>query len=421
MTTAQLVPEDSNLPSAGTYTEPRGLVKRVIGRAPQYVQAAELLTRNVFEVMSCHIAPPVVHSWGKLRGIPARKQGLRNVFLAALLLCPVFVPETSFGYLMASGSYTGNATDNRTIDISDTTTPSVTDFQPELVIVKCNTTEQAVWSTATMGADASLVLNTNAGPVTNRIQAFSANGFQIGSDNQVNASGVTCFYLALAKDGVNDDFAVGTYAGDGLDARDIDISDTSDANDFQPDFVAVQTETSSDVFVFKFAALTGDQTCSQASGASCATSNRIQALNSNGFEVGTSGFVNGATDTVHYWAMKNAGGSSIDGTYAGDASDDRQITTLGFQPEFLLMKANSATANNVMTFRFKDNSGDESCVATTATCGTDQIQDFLVNGFEVGTNLRVNESGVDYYWYAIRAIPAAAGSSRRRIAPIFFQ
>ncbi len=82
-----------------------------------------------------------------------------------------FEAATAFGgdLRMASGSFTGDGSDNRSIDAG---------FQPDLVIVKAST-NQIGWAGTSTG-DSSKPL---AGAIvlgTNRIQSFAANGFTSG-------------------------------------------------------------------------------------------------------------------------------------------------------------------------------------------------------------------------------------------------
>ena len=92
-----------------------------------------------------------------------------------------------FGEL-AVGSYTGNGVDNRTIDISDTSNSS--DFQPAFVIVMSAAGNLTVHRSSAMPGDMSLEFNFSD-PLSDPIQALQSNGFQVGTNQHVNANGTT--------------------------------------------------------------------------------------------------------------------------------------------------------------------------------------------------------------------------------------
>jgi len=95
----------------------------------------------------------------------------------------------------ASGSYTGNGADNRAI------TGGV-GFQPDVVIIKSNTAQLAVMRTSTMVGDASKELCAATAFQTNRIQSLDPGGFTVGTNAQVNSSGVTYYWVAFRDDGM---------------------------------------------------------------------------------------------------------------------------------------------------------------------------------------------------------------------------
>jgi len=326
-----------------------------------------------------------------------------------LLLC-----ANAQAYSFASGSYTGNATDNRNIVISSTTSPAVTDFQPDAVFIKCDGTGlELVWSTrdivATLG-DAAFTPRLAAAAASNFVQSFSSTGFQIGSDNSVNNNGSTCYYTAIAS--TSGDVAVGHYTTNGTDDRNIGIAATSlgAVADFQPEFVMV--EVGGQLGVWATGAM-GSVACFIDSPA-CG-SNSIQGVNASGFQVGTDIQTNGSSgDNAFYLAIKATSGSTNASSFTGNATDNRAIS-VGFQPEMVLIKGNSASRN--AGWRFKDLVGDLG-LSSDGASSADRIQQFSASGFEVGTSLSVNENTVTMYWYAIKG---AATTTRRFAAPIVMQ
>jgi hypothetical protein len=90
--------------------------------------------------------------------------------------------------LVANGTYTGNGSDSRNINGLG--------FDPDFVWVK-RTGEKAVWRTDVVPGDLSLYWLSDA-PGADRIQSVIAGGFQVGTHAEVNGSGSTYHYLALA-------------------------------------------------------------------------------------------------------------------------------------------------------------------------------------------------------------------------------
>jgi hypothetical protein len=89
------------------------------------------------------------------------------------------------------------------------------------------------------------------------------------------------------------------------------------------------------------------------------------------------------------------------GTYTGDGLDDRSIAGVGFQPDVVIIKGNVAEQ---VVIRTSTMSGDVSKTLNAGTAFTpDWIQSLDADGFTVGTDARVNQSGIDYYWVAFSA------------------
>lgn len=336
-----------------------------------------------------------------------------------LLLLLLLIASPAEAYLFASGSYTGDGTDSREIVISATTSPSVTSFQPDVVFIKCDSATNMAWSTRSItafyGGDAGFFFNVTGGAQANLVQGWSANGFQIGSDAGVNGTGVSCYYTALAS--VAGDIAVGTYTTNGTDNRTIDISDTSlgPVADFSPEFVLVQRDSGTTTGVWRTTGMTGDFSCFS-NLTSCAT-NDIQSFSANGFVIGSATAVNGGVVPAFYVAIAAVSGSSNAGTYTGNGVDNRQITTPAFRPEFMWIKGHSSS--RLMAVRFKDEAGD-AAMAIDGFSATDRIQQFLSNGFEVGTALTVNENATAMYYYALKAVPTGVAAPVRH-RPVVIQ
>ena len=89
------------------------------------------------------------------------------------------------------------------------------------------------------------------------------------------------------------------------------------------------------------------------------------------------------------------------GSYTGDGIDDKSITGLGFRPQFVIVKG----GNNRAVFKIDLMARDTTSSLNATADGTNMIQELLSDGFQVGTDARVNTNGTVYYWMAF------AGSS----------
>jgi hypothetical protein len=309
----------------------------------------------------------------------------------------VFFSGQALALKFASGIYTGTGADNETVDISSTTSPSVSDFQPNVVFAKCSisTPSQITWRTSAMPANQSFALFSTVGAVTDRIKAFNAFGFTVGTNSAVNGSGLTCWYTALAID-ATDNLSVGSYTGDGSNDRNLTISPA-----FLPELVMIQGGLNR--AEFRVPAIVGDLSC-PIENVTCGP-NTIQALQASGFQLGTASQVNAAATVYYYMGIKAISGSTVSGSYLGNAIAG-PVTT-GFQPEFVFIKANNAFSPHA---KFKAQTTDLSCTFANGTCNSDRIKAFLSNGFEVGTQSEVNPGGgtVTVYWYAMKSPAAAA-------------
>ncbi|MEX0785341.1 MAG: prepilin-type N-terminal cleavage/methylation domain-containing protein [Dehalococcoidia bacterium] len=182
----------------------------------------------------------------------------------------------------AVGTYVGNSADNRSI--------AGVGFQPVWVIT-LGDGENSWFRAGGQTGDSSFNV-TGGNPNTNRIQAFEANGFQIGSNNDVNRNGTTFHYIALAA-GPN--VAAGSsYTGNGSDDRSIS------GVGFQPEVVWIKDD-GDQSGVWRPASLSGDATLYWEG--SALVSNRIQAIESDGFQIGTHNEVNRNGDTYYFLAL----------------------------------------------------------------------------------------------------------------------
>lgn len=323
---------------------------------------------------------------------------MRRTSLTILLLLFLILPCEAFK--LAVGTYTGNGANDRDITISPA-------FQPVFCMIRgvaVSTQNRWVVRYGTYTGDQSNILTGSTGALlADYIQAFNADGFQIGTNARVNENTKVYYYLCLGTDGAND-LSQGTYtaAASPVDGTDIVISPA-----FQPGLVILSGDTQNGVF--RIASNSGDASLTFDGNAVLA--NMIQAFNVDGFEIGTHARVQSANIAYDYVAIKAGASGFFEGTYTTNNTDGRQITTLTQQPEFLGIKLNSTAQ---VSARFDDQIGDLSFTGINDPAAN-IIQAFLSNGFELGTDASVNGTGsLAAYWFGLSTPPASSGSMRRR-------
>jgi len=278
-----------------------------------------------------------------------------------------------------SGAYAGDGLDNRVI--------TGLGFAPDVVIIKGNTAQYACCRTSAMSGDASKLLGTATALVANRIQSLTSDGFSLGTDNAVNQSGVNYYWIAF-KAAANI-LAVGSYAGNGVD--DTNITTVG----FQPDYAVVMAATSRQA-IQRSALMPSGNSIAFSSVAGAA--DKLQDLIAGGFQVGTSIDVNSSGVTYYYVAWKATPREVSVGSYVGNSVDRRDITGLGYRPEYVMVKAWSTTTGvhrpaslgtSASALRFSNNANLNN-----------SVQQIEADGFELGTNGAVNAGGTTYYWTA---------------------
>ncbi|MFA5014023.1 MAG: hypothetical protein WC549_00585 [Actinomycetota bacterium] len=168
---------------------------------------------------------------------------------------------------------------------------------------------------------------------------------------------------------------------------------------FKPTFIWIWTP--NQYAVWSAIALPADTTM-YFSNAAAGFSGGITAFNYDGFTLGTNATVNTNGQTHYYICFRDNSAKDFHiGSYTGDGTDDRAITGLGFQPDLVIIKANTSQAG---CYRHSLRTGDTTYLFTGATA-TDHIQAILTDGFQIGTNDRVNTSGTVYYYIAFKTKP----------------
>ena len=278
--------------------------------------------------------------------------------------------------LVKTGTYTGNGSDPRSI--------TGVGFQPKFLFIGATTgtgdPSGGIWKSADMPTGAtgqSASFGDNGRDSVGTISSLDADGFTVRAQKNLNAT--TYYYVALG----GTDIVTGTYTGNGSDNRNIT------GIGFLPKWVIIEGSTSHTVHK---STITGDSTDNTQYGTVIADlSNAIQALNSDGFQVGTDGTVNTNTATYYYVAIKGSGVNSL--TYTGNGSDNRNITGAGFEPKAVFIKS---TGGEAAVFRTGESGDLTSNVRGNSAPEANLIQSLSSDGFQVGTDAKVNGNGVTY-------------------------
>jgi hypothetical protein len=186
---------------------------------------------------------------------------------------------------MAVGSYPGNATGQSITGLG---------FSPELVIVMGNLAQRPVLNFA---GTRTYRFDTGTS-VASGVTSMDADGFTVGSALETNAAATTYHYVAF--NAWPNSIDISSYTGDGADNRSIA------APNFQPEYALIRADdnVTGRPAVHRAAALAGDNTLLFAGAAS--VTNRIQALQATGFQVGNSGDVNASGVTYSSLAVRSS-------------------------------------------------------------------------------------------------------------------
>jgi hypothetical protein len=317
-------------------------------------------------------------------------------------------PSGSGTFSMAEGTYAGTG-----IAQSITTVG----FRPDLVVIKHRdqpvTEQHSVFRTSMMAGDSTAYVSSATANFATGITSLDANGFSVGVHATVNTSGDTYHFVAYGnawrpdtKSGAAD-FIVGTYSGNGVAVRDIT------GMPFQPNIVVIKRFGAS-YGVFRTSSMVGDVT--NAFSAAAALAGGITALNIDGFQLGNNAVIATAGNRFNYFAFKSGPNFTVN-QYTGTGGDNVNISTVGFNPDFVWTKKQTGGTARGAVQKDKFDSGEETRpVYNAAVILTNAIQNFLAanNGFQVGTAVTVNENTF-LYDYAAWKIPLTFQQSSYRL------
>lgn len=281
---------------------------------------------------------------------------------------------------MASGTYTGDANDNRAITVG---------FQPDFVIVKDTNATEGAGRSSTMSGDASKPMGTLTAFVADHIQSLTATGFTIGTNNRVNRNGRTYHWTAFKAN--SQAMQVGSYTGNGANRSITGVG-------FQPELVILLGNNAQ-----RAAARYAGGARTYGFDASTGVTTGVTAFNADGFSLGTAAEANSNGVGYHYIAFNDVANSIDVASYTGNATDSRSLSTVGFQPEFVMVRADDTATGRAANWRPSSLAGDSTMLFTATASGTNRIQALQATGFQLGTSTDVNANGVGYEYLAVRS------------------
>jgi len=214
------------------------------------------------------------------------------------------------GYYFKAGAYIGNGADDRTLAVYD----AVEAWQPDLLIGTRGSSATWFWKQASMSGDLAADLSTVS---ANRIQAFTASGFQIGTSTVVVSSGAKTYWIAW-RIGVGLAAAVlhGSFTGS---SADVTITPSAALTDLE--LAAVLSVFGSNVGYFKSRYLhTGTTSQRFDQGTSTTT---LEDLTVSSFRANGASVVNVNGQTSYWWAFArtaNIAGTSTEVTFEPSVS-----------------------------------------------------------------------------------------------------
>lgn len=326
-----------------------------------------------------------LQSGGFQVGTGAQVNGSANtIYYAAFGGASEYLADGNFS--MATGSYSGTGS---------TQTISGLNFNPDLVFIKnidAGNTQPAVFRTSLIEGDSTAYFSGATANSTGMITSLGNNNFSIGTSAPVNTSGNTYYWEAfgnafnpITNSGASD-FIVGAYTGNGIDNRNITRVP------FQPNMVMVKRSAANGIW--RSSSFSGD--ISSYFGATIDTADMIQALNPDGFQIGTNTNVNAAGSLFWWFGFKNGPNFTVN-NYTGTGVS-QNINTVGFNPDLVWIKRSTAI-NGV--FRSSSLTGNFTQYFANLANVSDRITGFLNNGFTIGGNQTETNTSAGVYHYAV--------------------
>jgi hypothetical protein len=283
-----------------------------------------------------------------------------------------------------------------------------------------------LWDTARGTSSALLTNDTRAAitPFTDGLTSFNSNGYSIGSSGAVNESSTNYVGWTFRKQPKF--FDIVTYTGDGTNNRAISHSLGS-----APGFIIIKNVTNAQSWLCYHRSIgVGNYIILNSTGGSGADSNAFPSVTSTTFvpTANESLFsLNASGNTyVAYIFAHNAGGFGLTGTdnviscgsYTGNGSSAGPIVTLGYEPQWLLVKDTTAGVQDWViqdVMRGMTVTAGNGVYLKANTADADLGNSYftpLATGFQVNqTSAQANASGRTYIYIAIRRGPMKVPTS----------
>lgn len=285
-----------------------------------------------------------------------------------------------------SGTYVGDGIDGKRI--------SGLSFQPSMVMIKAAASYYTNIATVDMPAGYS---KNSGGPTAialNGITALNADGFSVGTANEVNRAGTVYHWVAMGSGTL--EMETGKYTGNATTGRQIT------GMGFTPDLVWVFGAGATNNF-FRTVFMPVNMSYSMTGSGN---TSRITNFVSNGFELGNSSDVNGAGTEYYYVAFKSNVGTAYVGSYTGDGTNNRLISASTFLNDFIMIKAHSSADTRWKTSTI---GGTVSLRMSSSYSAAETSLLNLGNGvFTVSDNSNVNASGTLHSYLAFKKSSGSA-------------
>ena len=306
-------------------------------------------------------------------------------------------------------------------------------FQPDMVWTKSrgNANNHNIFD-AIRGATKRVFPNSNSAETTtsNTLTAFDSDGFSLGSQDNVNASGITMASWNWKANGtgsantngtINSTVSVNTTAGFSIvkyTANQTAGATIGHGLGVAPKMIILKgLEVTENWIVYHGDLGNGKYLQLNENTASTTASNiwNDTSPTSSVFSIGNSGKVNNGTDDYIAYCFAEKKGYSKFGSYTGNGNADGTFVYTGFKPAFVMIKV---TSRSDQYWQIKDvkrdtyNQMSKNLYPNVSDAeGSTNPQDFLSNGFKTRTNLNgTNGSGETYIYMAFAEEPLVANS-----------
>jgi len=319
-------------------------------------------------------------------------------------------------------TYTGNGVDNRDI--------TGLDFQPDMLWSKRRDSADNHSIYDIVRGDGKELRTADTGADydrTNNIQSLNSDGFQVGDDSQVNASGGTYVSWGWSGGGTgvaNTDgdiastvsanttsgFSIVSWTGNGTDNATVGHGLSQ-----KPDMVIIKARENTSSWVTWHKDLTGSDYCMflDASDAQSQYSTILKNQSASLLTLGTNSASNANTQGFISYNFHSVQGYSKFGSYTGNGSTDGTFVYTGFRPAFVMTKR----TNSTNSWEIQDSTRSDFNVCNEGLYpdlsnaeGDADRYDLLSNGIKMRTSGGMNQSGGSYIYMAFAENPLVSST-----------